>query len=103
MGKEIYGSGECLWMYLMFEALGHVADRELMLVNLDLLDVMSAKEFPSQMRNFILYNPTPAARSANMAIPDAPGKAVRWSADGKTTGDTLQVAGHSFVRLRAEF
>jgi hypothetical protein len=103
VGKEIYGSGECLWMYLLFEALGRVADRELMLVNLDLLDVMSAKDFPSQIRNFILYNPTPAARSANIAIPDAAGKAVRWSADGKTTGDTLQVAGHSFVRLRAEF
>jgi hypothetical protein len=103
VGKEIYGSGECLWMYLMFEALGRVADRELMLVNLDLLDAMSAKEFPSQMRNFILYNPTPAARPASIAIPDAAGRAVRWSADGKTTGDTLQVAGHSFVRLRAEF
>ena len=103
VGKEIYGSGECLWMYLMFEALGRVADRELMLVNLDLLDVMSAKDFPSQMRNFILYNPTPAARSANIALPDAAGKAVRWSAGGKITGDTLQVAGHSFVRLRAEF
>ncbi len=103
VGKEIYGSGECLWMYLMFEALGRVGDRELMLVNLDLLDVMSAKEFPSQVRNFILYNPTPAARSANIAIPDAAGKAVRWSADGKISGDTLQVAGHSFVRLRAEF
>jgi hypothetical protein len=103
VGKEIYGSGECLWMYLMFEALGRVADRELMLVNLDLLDVMSAKEFPSQMRNFILYNPTPAARPANITIPDAAGKAVRWSADGKTTGDTLQVAGYSYVRLRAEF
>jgi len=34
MGKEIYGAGECLWMYLMFEALGQVTDRELMLVNL---------------------------------------------------------------------
>ena len=38
VGKEIYGAGECLWMYLMFEALGSVSDRELMLVNLDLLD-----------------------------------------------------------------
>ena len=32
VGKEIYGAGESIWMYLMFEALGQVSDRELMLV-----------------------------------------------------------------------
>ena len=46
VGKEIYGAGESIWMYLMFEALGQVSDRELMLVNLDLLDATHAKEFP---------------------------------------------------------
>lgn len=46
VGKEIYGAGECIWMYLIFEALGQVSDRELMLVNLDLLDIFDAKEFP---------------------------------------------------------
>jgi hypothetical protein len=46
VGKEIYGAGESLWMYLMFEALGKVSDRELMLVNLDLLDSTKSKEFP---------------------------------------------------------
>ena len=43
VGKEIYGAGESIWMYLMFEALGQVSDRELMLVNLDLLDVAPCK------------------------------------------------------------
>ena len=57
VGKEIYGAGESLWMYLMFEALGHVSERELMLVNLDLLDVNDAKTFPPRHLNFILYNP----------------------------------------------
>src|SRR6266478_4365740 len=66
VGKEIYGAGESLWMYLMFEALGQVSDRELMLVNLDLLDAAHAKEFPSRELNFILYNPTVVARSANI-------------------------------------
>jgi hypothetical protein len=32
VGKEIYGAGESIWMYLMFEALGESSDRELMLV-----------------------------------------------------------------------
>src|SRR5258708_40359662 len=27
VGKEIYGAGESIWMYLMFEALGQVSDR----------------------------------------------------------------------------
>src|SRR6202007_1129791 len=63
VGKEIYGAGESLWMYLMFEALGHVRDRELMLVNLDLLDVSDAKAFPHRPLNFILYNPTTERRS----------------------------------------
>jgi hypothetical protein len=103
VGKEIYGSGESLWMYLMFEALGQVADRELMLVNLDLLDAMHAQTFPSQTLNFILYNPRPATRTAKLTIPNATGKFVRWSADQKSTGDLLQVAAHSFVRLQAEF
>jgi len=71
-------------------------------VNLDLLDAMSSVQFPSPTRNFILYNPTPATRCANLAIPDTAGRRVHWSADGKTVGNTLQVAGHSFVRLRAE-
>jgi len=103
VGKEIYGSGESLWMYLMFEALGQVADRELMLVNLDLLDAMHAKDFPTQKLNFILYNPTPASRSAKLTIPSAMGKSVRWSADQKNSGDLLRIAAHSFLGLQAEF
>jgi len=83
VGKEIYGAGECIWMYLMFEALGHSSDRELMLVNLDLLDVIDAKEFSQRKLNFILYNPTLATRSAKITIPAADGRAVRLTADGR--------------------
>ncbi len=57
----------------MFEALGKVDDRELMLVNLDLLDVTDARTFPSQKLNFILFNPTPAGRSATITIPRGAG------------------------------
>jgi hypothetical protein len=102
VGKEIYGAGESLWMYLMFEALGRVSDRELMLVNLDLLDVAHANEFPSRELNFILYNPTAVTRSATVAIPGARQRSVRMTVNGKTTSETLQVPGRTFIRLLAE-
>ncbi len=103
VGKEIYGAGESLWMYLMFEALGQVSDRELMLVNLDLLDAAHAKEFPSRELNFILYNPTAVTRTASIAIPAARQRTVRVSVNGKTISETLQVPRQSFIRLLAEF
>ncbi|HWY07848.1 MAG TPA: hypothetical protein VNY24_13385 [Candidatus Acidoferrales bacterium] len=102
VGKEIYGAGESIWMYLMFEALGQSGDRELMLVNLDLLDVTHSAEFPPQKLNFILYNPTPNTRSTKIAIPSANGRAVRLTVNGKAA-ETLEVQKHSFIRLLAEF
>jgi hypothetical protein len=103
VGKEIYGAGECLWMYLMFEALGQVNDRELMLVNLDLLDAFDATRFPSHQLDFILYNPTADVRSATITIPPAKGGKVRLSANGKTVGDTLQIPARAVVCLAVEF
>jgi len=103
VGKEIYGAGESLWMYLMFEALGHVSDRELMLVNLDLLDTFDEKIFPAHELNFILYNPTPDVRSATISIPPAQKRKVRLSESGKTVEATLQVPGRAIVRLLAEY
>src|ERR1700682_2093679 len=103
VGKEIYGAGESLWMYLMFEALGKVDDRELMLVNLDLLDVTDARTFPAQKLNFILFNPTPASRSAAITIPAARERTVRFTANDKPVGATLQIAGRSFLQLQVAF
>jgi hypothetical protein len=103
VGKEIYGAGESIWMYLMFEGLGQVSDRELMLVNLDLLDVAHAKEFPPSKLNFILYNPTLSARNANITIPAARQRTVRLSVNGKAAAETLQVPERSFIQLLAEF
>jgi hypothetical protein len=103
VGKEIYGAGESLWMYLMYEALGQVSDRELMLVNLDLLDAFDARLFPPRQLNFILYNPTRDSRSGSIAIPPAQGHDVHLSQDGKSVGGTVEVAGHAWVRLLAEY
>jgi hypothetical protein len=103
VGKEIYGAGESLWMYLMFEALGKVDDRELMLLNLDLLDISDAGKFPSQKLNFILFNPTPATRSAAITIPAARERTARLTANGKSVDARLQIAGKTFLQLQAEF
>lgn len=102
VGKEIYGAGECLWMYLMFEALGQVADRELMLVNLDLFDALDAKSFPPKQLNFILFNPTSSAREAKLTFPAATAKPVRLSGNTMITGSTLQVPSQAVIHLSAE-
>jgi hypothetical protein len=103
VGKEIYGAGESLWMYLMYEALGQVSDRELLLVNLDLLDAFDARLFPPRQLNFILYNPTGDSRSGSISIPPAQGRDVHLSQDGKSVGGTIEVPGHAWVRLLAEY
>jgi hypothetical protein len=103
VGKEIYGAGESLWMYLMYEALGQATDRELMLVNLDLLDAFDAKLFPPRQLNFILYNPTAMQRYTSISIPPAQGHEVRLSHDGQSLGSSVQVPGQSWVRLLAEY
>jgi hypothetical protein len=103
VGKEIYGAGESLWMYLMYEALGQVSDRELLLVNLDLLDASDAKLFPPRQLNFILYNPTAERRSASISIPPAQGQEVRLSQDGQSLRGPVEVPGQAWVRLLAEY
>ena len=103
VGKEIYGAGESMWMYLMFEALGRVDDRELMLVNLDLLDVRSAAQFPPRELHFILFNPTPDSRTARLEIPAAEKNPVTITSVGKDVGMTLQIAGHKAMRLTAKY
>ncbi|MFX0086553.1 MAG: hypothetical protein ACFFAU_12855 [Candidatus Hodarchaeota archaeon] len=54
-GKEIYGAGEVLWNYLMFEALGEAADNKSLIVNLNIFD----KNFPTARndRVYIIFNP----------------------------------------------
>jgi hypothetical protein len=103
VGKEIYGAGECIWMYLMFEALGQVSDREMMMVNLDLVDIHDAQRFPPRQLNYVLYNPTGQSRSATLGVPVAQGSIVRWNANGKTVGGTINVPAHGILRLTADF
>lgn len=103
VGKEIYGAGECIWMYLMFEALGQVSDREMMMVNLDLLDADDAQQFPPRRLNFVLYNPTREPRSAMIKVPPAQGATVRLSANGELVRETINVPAQGILRLVADF
>jgi len=103
VGKEIYGAGECIWMYLMFEALGQVSDREMMMVNLDLLDIYGAQQFPPPELHFVLYNPTKEGRSAIIRVPPAQGASVRWSSNGEPVRETVNVPAKGILRLVADF
>jgi hypothetical protein len=103
VGKEIYGAGECIWMYLMFEALGQVSDREMMMVNLDLLDFHDAQQFPPRQLNFILYNPTTETRSAVLTVPVAQGAKVHWSENGRPVREINKFPGRAILRLVAAF
>ena len=103
VGKEIYGSGEVLWLYLMFEALGTTSDRDMMLVNLDLLDALDSNQFPARQLNFILFNPTNSARTAEVSIPVARGVPVKFVVEDKTAGGAVRVAAGKHVRIRAEY
>jgi len=103
VGKEIYGAGECLWMYLMFEALGRTDDRELMLVNLNLLDTPRATEFPGKSLQFVLYNPTASERSATLDFPASQRKTVRLSAGTKTMESKIQIPAHGVLQFTVEY
>lgn len=60
-GKEIYGAGEVLWSYLLFEALGEAEDHNALIVNLNLFD----PSYPPNAggRVYLVFNPYPEARS----------------------------------------
>jgi len=103
VGKEIYGSGEVLWLYLMFEALGTTSDRELMLANLDLLDALNANQFPPRELNFILFNPTDSARTADVSIPPAQGATVKFTVGGEVAGGAIRLEAGKHVRIKAEY
>jgi hypothetical protein len=103
VGKEIYGAGECLWMYLMFEALGRCDDKEVMFVNLDLLDIRQASAFPANRLQFVLYNPTLAERSTTLDFPTAKGAAVQLRSDGKSVDTEVRIPPHGILQLTAEY
>lgn len=65
-GKQIYGAGETLWAYLLFEALGEASDRNALIVNLNVFD----KEYPPALeeRAYIVFNPYSSEKALNFTL-----------------------------------
>lgn len=104
-GKEIYGAGETLWVYLLFEALSEAVDRNAMIVNLNLFD----REYPppAQERAYIVFNPYTSERELSFTLKhlDEP---YELYANGAKLGDfqpgdsfaiTLPATGSAYVTL----
>ncbi|MBC7083393.1 MAG: hypothetical protein H5T95_07875 [Firmicutes bacterium] len=60
VGKEIYGAGEVLWLYLMFEAFARASDPLITVIFLDLLDWDHPFADARAPRSVLVYNPTTA-------------------------------------------
>ena len=89
----------------MFGAFGGRINRELMLVNLDLLDITDAGQFPSQKLIFILFNPPrlpPDSRGSRFRRRERANRALdcQWQAWAMRV---LQIAKRAFCTVVAEF
>jgi hypothetical protein len=62
LGKELYGAGEVFWSALLFDALGHVEERDVLCLSLDVPTLELKSMPPANQRRYLLYNPTPTER-----------------------------------------
>jgi len=61
-GTAMYMAGNAMWNYWMYEALAESSDREIMVLNPDVLEDLR-KAVSSAQRHLIIYNPTENART----------------------------------------
>lgn len=71
VGAEIYGAGWVFRAYLLWEALGHCTDREIMVVNCDNFDERRQLESGAWNLTYYIFNPTAEARDAEIVFPVA--------------------------------
>ena len=57
LGRECYGAGEVIWLFLLFEGFVFADNQDIMILNLDLFDFKGMKEFPLKKILFLIYNP----------------------------------------------
>ncbi|MFX0086034.1 MAG: hypothetical protein ACFFAU_10180 [Candidatus Hodarchaeota archaeon] len=69
LGREIYGAGETIWLYLMFEALAKSDNKEILVLNIDLFDFQTILDFPTKNLTFILYNPCDKTLETEIIFP----------------------------------
>ncbi len=101
LGKEIYGAGEVLWLYLLLEALGSAVDPEILVCSLDLPNLTTLERFPPASREYMVFNATDSDRSTTLMVPNltAPYYGVHW--DGRAAAEipTMEGALTTPVRL----
>lgn len=91
-GKEIYGAGETLWNYLMFEALGISSDRNALILNLNMFE----KNYPVAVENrsYIIWNPYEIEKKLTFTIRHTTGSYplyVNGSLYDSESGDTFSI------------
>ena len=57
LGRECYGAGEVIWLFLLFEGFVFADNQDVMILTLDLFDLKGMKEFPSKKLLFLIFNP----------------------------------------------
>lgn len=73
VGRAIYGAGEVLWLYLLFEALAQPSDPQILAINLDYLHFQPSKKFLKE-QNFLVFNPTSQKRQFKLRFLKPPGQ-----------------------------
>jgi hypothetical protein len=71
VGAEIYGAGWVFRAYLLWEAFGRCADREIMVLNCDAFDERRQLETGRWDLTLFVFNPTTQDRDANLVFPVA--------------------------------
>jgi hypothetical protein len=106
-GKQVYGAGETLWAYLLFEALGEASDPNALIVNLNVFD----KEYPPAAadRAYMVFNPYSAEETLTFTLKHL-SEPYELYAGSSNLGDfqpgdsfaiTLPARGSAYITLRA--
>jgi hypothetical protein len=66
IGKEIYGAGEVVWAYLLFEAEARADDPAILVLNVDLLERSWLRDEPRPNARLLVYNPTATRRTCTI-------------------------------------
>jgi hypothetical protein len=106
-GKQIYGAGETLWAYLLFEALGEASDPNALIVSLNVFD----EDYPptAEDRAYIVFNPYSAEKTLTFTLKHL-SEPYALHAGSSKLGDfqpgesfaiTLPAGGSAYLTLRA--
>ena len=97
-GRAVYMSSIALWNYLLYEAFAEASDRDVMVLNLDVIDGFE-EAMASVKRTFIVYNPTRKPRSFTLRMKSLAADKYRLATRDATS--TLEHQTHSSDELSA--